>query len=459
MSWMKRLDVFKKKSFEKKQTLIWIVLVLVCAVFFVLTFSGENVFELPGERLLDVKFKTVKKIEVTNPSGGYVIHKDVDELRLQSVAAELVDAEKLKDFVNDLFSSKISKVDVDKTKDTSNVQVTLKIECKGKTFNILVRDEAPADLGRHVSVSGKQGVYLLPKSVADLLFCSHLDFVSKILFKNFDASGNFDEIVFSDAGSGAVSVLKTVGENSLVLIDKGRKTLLLDACKDQIDKLVGLQAGAVKAVDPTVEEQDACGVYTPHLRVTIKRGTFSETIRISKSIDDMCFVLSGDGRRILECNVADFGVLTVKFDDLCKKHLVEGNLDKIKSLVLKKQKKHLNVEWQSVSNSSVKVNGKEIADEKIVSGLNELLESLAAFPLGKSISRELNEDKESELSLEIGYASESSDSYEFWANDAGAYVKYGKNNLCLAIEKSDLKELLDMVSSLMTNVEASGLGV
>ncbi|GHU84818.1 hypothetical protein FACS1894198_1300 [Clostridia bacterium] len=450
--------MFKKESFEKKQTLFWIVSVLILAVFFVLMFSGEDVSELPGDRLLDVKFKTVKKMEVTNPNGGYVICNDASGLRLQSVATELVDIAKLKDFINDLFGSKISRVDVDRTKDTSNAQVTLKIECKGKTFSILVRDEAPADLGCHVSVSGKPGVYLLPKSAADPLFYSHLDFVSKGLFKNFDVSGNFDEMVFLDSGADAVSVLKTAEENSLVVTNKGKKMLLLDAYNDQINKLVGLQANAVKVLDPTREDQETCGVFTPYFQITIKRGAISETIRVSEPVDNMCFVLSGDGRRILECNAADFDFLKTKFDDLCKKRLVEENLDKIKSLVIKKQKKHLNVKLQNASNS-VEVNGKESTDEKIILGLNDLLKLLTEFPLKESVLGELNEDKQPELSFEIGYESGGLDSYEFWVNDSNVHVKYGKNGLCLAALESDLKKLLDAVDTLMADAEATGLRV
>ncbi|MDR2817755.1 MAG: DUF4340 domain-containing protein [Oscillospiraceae bacterium] len=448
------MGIFKRETLGKKQTLIWVVFVLVCSVFLVLAFSRGNVSELSGDRLFDVRFKTVRKIEVTNPNGGYVISNGASGLQLQSVAERLVDAEKLKDFVDGLFGSKVSKVDIDENRCTSNVQVALRVECRGKTFEIKVRDEAPADLGYYVSISRKSGVYLLPKSVADLLFCSHLDFVSRGLFKNFSANGDFDELVFSGVNPNPVSVLRTVGENSLVLENKGEKALLLDVYRDQIDKLVRLQADAVKVINPTRADQETYGVFTPRLQVTAKRGAISETIRMSEPVDGVCFVLGDDGCRILECNVADFSFLDAKFDDICKRHLVEGNRDKIKSLSIKVPQKRLNMELRGATNSGVVVNGKEVVDEKVTSGLNDLLELLTEFPFKESVWGELNEDRESELSLEIGYGSEDLDKYEFWVNNSNVCVKYGKSGPCLAALESDLKGLLAVVSALMADVEA-----
>jgi hypothetical protein len=272
------------------------------------------------------------------------------------------------------------------------------------------------------------------------------------------ASGDFDELVFRGADPNPVNVLKTVGENSLVLENRGERTLLLDAYRDQIDKLVRLQADAVRVINPTRADQEDYGVFTPRLQVTVRRGAISETVRMSETVDGMCFVLSDDGCRILECSVADFSFLDAKFDDIRKRHLVEGNQDKIKSLSVKVPQKHLDVELWGATNSSVVVNGKEVVDEKVISGLNDLLELLTEFSFKESVWGELRAGRESELSLEIGYESEDLDKYEFWVNNSNVYVKYGKSGPCLAAFESDLKKLLIVISALMTDVEAIGLG-
>jgi hypothetical protein len=83
---------------------------------------------------------------------------------------------------------------------------------------------------------------------------------------------------------------------------------------------------------------------------------------------------------------------------------------------------------------------------------------LTEFSVRESVLSELNEDRKAELSLEVGYDPENSDKYEFWTNNSNVYVKYGKNGLCLAALEPDLKKLLAVISALVTDVEAAGLG-
>ncbi|MDR1260569.1 MAG: DUF4340 domain-containing protein [Oscillospiraceae bacterium] len=448
MNWENKLHTFKN-FVTKRYALIWAILVIILTTFLILnTFERRNISSTAHFK---IKVETFERLEVKNENGGYTIENNGGKFRLAAVDVSLFDENKMHEVFDFLRNATINTIPKKEKKKfvENHTLATVNIKSGKKVINFTVLEAAPSGLGYYIKL-GNSVYFLLGAS--DLFSYTKLDFISKKLFgENFaEASAEAsNEWTFSNFAANTINVTSLGKENLKILVSNNSNSLISDKFRSELNNLVNLEASSVKSINPTREEQDAFGVFVPSLQITIKHGTLTEKIRVSKPTDGICFVLTADGKRILICQETDFSFLNLNFENpenLKKKYLVECNLNKIKTIIISSKKKNWDLKFSnnldSVSSTTTEITGSLANWENILNLLKE-------FTFGKNMNFDLRGLQNLEFRLEIKYESGNIDKYTFYSNGGDKYVVYGEDEkLCFAINDKELTKLINAIIEL-----------
>ncbi|MDO4730931.1 MAG: DUF4340 domain-containing protein [Clostridia bacterium] len=326
----------------------------------------------------------------------------------------------------------------------------------GATLNLYIGNDAPSGSGVYVCQAGQSKVYLFSNAKVDTFFYTTNDFIYEYVtepLENGQTQPTLEKLVLGGTSrDGEITVTK--GEDGKYTVSNKDITNLAldDKILDYATELIGYKSSEVVKYNPSNEDLEKYGLYTPYSKIQAQYEDRSFTLMISKEDKDNNIYVIKEGLPVIyKVTLDTTDVINAQYDDIADKTIIGQELSGIKELTLNFDNKDYKFELtfdESGNLKSVISDGKEIS----VGDFTIFYSNLKAMKK-QEFTKEEKSTEQALLVCKLVYTDQekSADIITFYPSENSEKALIDINESCNSVEymtyiakiKEDCKNLLD----------------
>ena len=232
-----------------KKPLVYISVSLLSLMLLIIIFFDFN-YKTPKQMaLIPQNNQGLESLIVKNTNQGYTILEKNNLITVLGIDSKLLDTVKCQKLLANLLNLTINelieqslqlKKQYGLQKPLATASVNYYIDKKIAHIEINIGNEAPANLGNYAQLSGKDGIFILPKEIADLLLASQTEFISREIFKDIAdfKTADWQFNIFDLNKDEETIVMKNAEGNAVYFVNGNQKALLSSTAKKKDDEFI-----------------------------------------------------------------------------------------------------------------------------------------------------------------------------------------------------------------------------